>query len=175
MNRRRRVAKLMALASGTLLALHFTARELGADNPAATNTVVQNLYTVAAWLEAARGIVNEGRPASEPEHPIIVTSGYRTPEHNTEIGGSTTSDHPNGLAADFKVVGLTPYQVYTRLQKAAADGQLPAFDQLIWYALDDHIHVGLGSQLRGQFLLKTTEGSYTSLVSSALRQLRGYV
>lgn len=165
----------MALASATLLATHFTARELGADNPAATDTVVGNLRMVATWLETARGIVNEGRPASEPEHPFYVTSGYRTPEHNAEVGGSATSDHPNGLAADFKVGGLTPYQVYTRLQKAAADGRLPAFDQLIWYALDDHIHVGLGPQLRGEFLLKTTEGSYTSLVSSAVRQLRGYV
>lgn len=165
----------MALASSVALATHFTARELGADNPAASTTVIQNLYRVAAWLESMRAVLNEDRAPEEPEHTVIVESGYRTPEHNAEIGGSSTSDHPNGLAADFVVTGLTPYQVYTRLQKARADGRLPAFDQLIWYAADNHVHVGLGSQLRGQFLLKTTEGSYTSLVSSAVRQLRGYV
>jgi len=172
---RSRWGRAMALTSGALLALHFTARELGADNPAATDPVVVNLRYTASWLEAVRGIVNEDVPDGERPRRIFVTSGFRTPEHNAEIGGSATSDHVNGLAADFEVEGLTPYQVFTRLQAARAAGRLPAFDQLIWYALDNHIHVGLGPQLRGQFLIKTTEGSYTSLVSSAVRQLRGYV
>lgn len=157
----------MALTSGALLAMHFTAHELGADNPAVTDPTVANLRYTASWLETVRGILGD--------RPIVVTSGFRTPEHNAEIGGAQNSDHTVGLAADFEVEGLNPYQVFTRLQAARAAGQLPAFDQLIWYAADNHVHVGLGPQLRGQFLLKTTEGSYTSLVSSAVRQLRGYV
>lgn len=36
---------------------------------------------------------------------VMVTSGYRSPELNKAIGGSTTSDHCKGLAADFEVVG----------------------------------------------------------------------
>ncbi len=164
----------MALASGALLTTHFTAHELGADLPTVTDPIVANLRQTAAWLEAVRGLLNADAPAGTVRR-IFVVSGYRTPEHNAEVGGSTTSDHPAGLAADFEVEGLNPYQVFTRLQAARAAGTLPAFDQLIWYAADNHIHVGLGSQMRGQFLLKTTEGSYTSLVSSAVRQLRGYV
>lgn len=34
-------------------------------------------------------------------HPIIVTSGYRCPELNTAVGGSPTSAHLQGFAADL--------------------------------------------------------------------------
>lgn len=37
---------------------------------------------------------------------VMVTSGYRSPELNRTIGGSVTSDHCKGLAADFEVVGF---------------------------------------------------------------------
>jgi zinc D-Ala-D-Ala carboxypeptidase len=37
---------------------------------------------------------------------VTVTSGYRSPELNKAIGGSTTSDHCKGLAVDFEVPGL---------------------------------------------------------------------
>ena len=37
---------------------------------------------------------------------VMVTSGYRSPELNKAIGGSATSDHCKGLAADFEVVGF---------------------------------------------------------------------
>ena len=37
---------------------------------------------------------------------VTITSGYRSPELNKAIGGSTTSDHCKGLAADFEVAGL---------------------------------------------------------------------
>jgi len=30
----------------------------------------------------------------------IITSGFRTPEHNLEVGGSPTSSHLKGLACD---------------------------------------------------------------------------
>lgn len=35
--------------------------------------------------------------------PVIVTSGYRTPEYNTKIGGVKNSQHTKGTAADIKV------------------------------------------------------------------------
>jgi hypothetical protein len=38
--------------------------------------------------------------------PVTVTSGYRSPEVNKAIGGSTTSDHCFGFAADFEVAGV---------------------------------------------------------------------
>jgi zinc D-Ala-D-Ala carboxypeptidase len=156
----------MALASTALLAPHFSAAELGADLPDIPAAALSNLYVTAQWLEKVRALFGA---------PVIIDSGWRSWAHNTETGGSPTSDHPNGLAADFKVQGFTAYEVYQRLQAAQAAGTLPAFDQLIWYALDDHIHVGLGAQMRHEILFKTAEGSYIALIGAAVTRLRGYV
>ena len=37
---------------------------------------------------------------------VIITSAYRSEELNKAIGGSTTSDHCKGCAADFEVPGM---------------------------------------------------------------------
>ena len=34
--------------------------------------------------------------------PIVVTSGYRSPEHNKAVGGVANSQHVLGTAADIK-------------------------------------------------------------------------
>lgn len=40
--------------------------------------------------------------------PIIINSGYRTPEHNKKVGGASGSQHLLGKAVDIKVNGMTP-------------------------------------------------------------------
>lgn len=35
--------------------------------------------------------------------PIIINSGYRTPEHNKRVGGSPTSYHMQGMAVDISI------------------------------------------------------------------------
>ena len=40
--------------------------------------------------------------------PIRVTSGYRTVSFNKKCGGTATSHHLTGKAADIKVAGLSP-------------------------------------------------------------------
>lgn len=156
----------MPLAANDFLAPHFMASELGADDAGATDVIVSNLRLVAAWLEKARAVLGV---------PLDVTSGFRTWAHNAAIGGSPTSDHPNGLAADFIAQGVTPYQVYLRLQAAAGSNQLPAFDQIIFYAKDDHVHIGLGPKMRGEISIQTTEGSYVQLTADSVSLLRGYL
>ena len=44
--------------------------------------------------------------------PVTVTSGYRCPDHNQTVGGAKASKHMEGIAADVKVKGITPDEVY---------------------------------------------------------------
>ena len=43
--------------------------------------------------------------------PVTVNSGYRSPELNKAIGGSTTSDHCKGMAADIEIPGVSNYEI----------------------------------------------------------------
>lgn len=37
--------------------------------------------------------------------PFVITSGYRCPKHNEDVGGVPNSSHTRGYAADIKVNG----------------------------------------------------------------------
>jgi len=85
------------------LSPHFTFNELTVTSKAKYKIVnrlfakeyINNLTLLANYvLEPARAILN---------HPLIITSSYRCPGLNREIGGSATSQHLNGTAADFKI------------------------------------------------------------------------
>jgi len=43
---------------------------------------------------------------------ITVNSAYRSPEHNSKIGGAMSSQHLLGKAADITIEGLKPAEVY---------------------------------------------------------------
>lgn len=57
--------------------------------------------------------------------PINITSGYRSPKLNKAIGGSATSDHTLGRAADIQVPRQDYLKVFSILKSLE-------FDQLIW-------------------------------------------
>lgn len=66
--------------------------------------------------------------------PIEVTSWYRSPKLNANVGGVETSAHLKGLAVDF----FASYKDFCILQ----DGHV-GFDQLIYYPNRFFIHIGL--------------------------------
>lgn len=71
-------------------------------------------------LEEFRKIINED---NQTETPIIINSGYRTPEHNKKIGGSPKSQHMNGTAADIaKIKGYTIDKMAKIAKKVGFDG-----------------------------------------------------
>jgi len=156
----------MPLASSASLAPHFTAGELGADDATASGAVVGNLRVVAAYLEQVRGILGV---------PLEVTSGYRSPAHNLEVGGDPNSDHPRGLAADVVPLGVSQFQVYSALKRAREAGVIGPWDQLIFYPVEGHVHIGLGERRRGEVRIKLAEGSLATLTDGLTEKLRGYV
>ena len=45
------------------------------------------------------------------DRPVIITSGYRSPELCVAIGSKVTSQHTKGQAADFEVPGVSNMEV----------------------------------------------------------------
>lgn len=72
---------------------------------------------------------------------IYISSGYRPTKLNSLIGGSKTSAHRHGRAADFNAVGHTPYEIV----KIVADMGLP-FDQVI-HEFGQWVHLGIAEEL----------------------------
>jgi hypothetical protein len=52
--------------------------------------------------------------------PININSGFRTPAHNARVGGSATSQHLLGTAADIRVVGVSTADLCKAAENALA-------------------------------------------------------
>lgn len=60
--------------------------------------------------------------------PIIVTSGYRSPEYNKKIGGAPNSTHMQGIAADITARDLDRlYELCLKHFDAVGDGRKKGF------------------------------------------------
>ena len=69
---------------------------------------------------------NEGR-----EEPIIINSGYRSPEVNKAVGGVATSNHLTGCAADIHVSGIEQLIRYATILLDISDESQEDFDELL--------------------------------------------
>jgi hypothetical protein len=68
------------------------------DNTPQSDDIVQNLTTLCEQvLQPLRDVYGVG---------IKVNSGYRSPDVNAAVGGSRTSDHCKGQAADIEIPGV---------------------------------------------------------------------
>lgn len=56
--------------------------------------------------------------------PIVISSGYRSPALNKAIGGSSTSQHSKGEAADFEIPGVPNLEVAQWMEKKLNYDQL---------------------------------------------------
>lgn len=160
----------MTLTADTRLAVHFTAGELTRDGGAlgaflfaVTPLIEMNLRQTANGLEAIREALGV---------PMRVTSGFRPPAKNAAVGGVSTSSHLDGLAADFVPVGLSQYAAYVKLQTAV----LPPWDQIIYYPVQGHMHVGFGPRMRREvrISLSSDPGGTPLLSESLISRLSGY-
>jgi uncharacterized protein YcbK (DUF882 family) len=92
--------------------------------------------------------------------PVDITSGYRSQAVNAAVGGSSSSSHMKGEAADIKVKGMSAVALATLIVKLA----LP-FDEVIWYDAErgGHVHVSHRTgRNRGKMLHAPASGGYVS-------------
>jgi hypothetical protein len=105
------------------LSEHFTLEELTFTNHREYDNTpnqvqIDNLTRLAEFLEKVRYTLYD--------RPIIIDSGFRSPEVNHAVGSTSVSQHLKGCAADIRVPDMTPAEVV----KAIYDADLP-YDQLI--------------------------------------------
>jgi hypothetical protein len=128
-----------------------TARRLAIPNRPPLRSL-RNLLRLARGLDRVRRLLG---------HPLEISSGYRSPALNREVGGSPRSRHQAGLAADFACRAYgTPYQISARLARARL-----RFDQLI-YEYGNHadggwVHISFGRRARRQTLtIRSSDQGY---------------
>jgi zinc D-Ala-D-Ala carboxypeptidase len=98
--------------------------------------------------------------------PIHISSGYRSKELNSAVGGSSTSQHCSGEAIDIDMDGtsITNAQIFNFIKDNLV------FDQMIWeFGTDknpDWVHVSYEStgKQRKQILKAVKSGGKTSYV-----------
>ena len=113
------------------LSEHFTLGELARDTP--SQEAIENLKNLCEnWLEDLRYSYNTLYPGDCPqqEAPLVINSGYRSPEVNKRVGGSPTSNHLTGCAVDIRVTGFEQAIRYASILLDISDGTKQDFDEL---------------------------------------------
>ena len=125
-----------------------TADKLGIDNTPTDETIRNNIIELMEVLDGVREAWTVkcekecwGSPA------IVVNSGYRCDALNNAIGGSKTSAHSIGAAADIEPKNGKNKEFLRFLEKYLLDNHIP-FDQLLNEKPDKNgvpswIHIGL--------------------------------
>ena len=109
---------------------NFTLKEFeckgGCDMPL---EVYENIIKLASQLQFLRDYT--GRP-------ITINSAYRCPEHNAKVGGSKTSQHLLGKAADITIQSLKSAEVFVLIEELIdmghmLQGGLGLYDTFVHY------------------------------------------
>ena len=135
------------------LSEHFTLGELTktkhvtADGNIPSHVAIENLKRICEnWLEDLRYSYNTlyclepggDYESSKNVEPIIINSGYRSPEVNRLAGGAANSNHLTGCAVDIRCAGTEQMIRYAGILLDIADGTKQEFDELI---LEQHGNV----------------------------------
>ena len=102
---------------------HFKLKEFACKNSEAVIVSEKLCYV----LEAIRAYFGK---------PVVVTSGYRTPEYNAIVGGAAKSRHMLGIAADIQISGVKPADV-----AAYARTLMPTYGGIGIYSTFTHIDI----------------------------------
>ena len=120
--------QIVQLNSNAKLSEHFTLGELtkSGSHPEVYNIpsheAKANLTNLSKWLEVLR---------ERAGTPIIINSGYRSPQLNRKIGGAPYSNHLTGCAADIRVSGMEQLIRHAAILLDYADESNQEFDELL--------------------------------------------
>ena len=81
------------------------------------------------WLEQLRRRWNN--LYGEGDDPIVINSGFRSPEVNKAVGGVSTSNHLTGCAVDIRCVGIEQALRYAAILLDISDLNKEDFDELL--------------------------------------------
>lgn len=94
-----------------------TARAKGINNRPTTEAIGNLTRLAYCLLQPLRDKLGK---------PIIITSGYRSPALNKAVGGTPTSQHSKGEAADLYSPGMTIKELYNFVKSSGLE-----YDQMI--------------------------------------------
>ncbi|WP_303315276.1 D-Ala-D-Ala carboxypeptidase family metallohydrolase [Flavivirga abyssicola] len=77
--------------------------------------ILENIKELAENLQVVRDYLKE---------PIHINSGYRSPNHNSAIGGELDSQHLLGKAADFSVRNYTAKDISLIFERMINNGEI---------------------------------------------------
>ena len=87
-----------------------------------SHEAIANMKRLCVWLEVLRNKVG---------HPIVINSGYRSPQLNRKVGGAPTSNHLTGCAVDIRTSGFEQAIEYTAILIVYATESDQEFDELL--------------------------------------------
>ena len=133
--------QIIQLNANAKLSEHFTLGELtkSGSHPEVYNIpsheAIANLKRLCVWLEALReaspGPTASPGPSKGRGVPIIINSGYRSPQLNRKIGGAANSNHLTGCAVDIRVENMEQLIRYAAILLDYADKTNQEFDELL--------------------------------------------
>ena len=116
------------------LSEHFTLEEMCRTSVKGFNNIpnaaqTNNLKRLCGWLEELRKEWNN--TYGDGDDPIIINSAFRNPVVNKAVGGSLTSNHLTGCAADIRVLGMEQLIRYAAILLDISDKTKKDFDEIL--------------------------------------------
>ena len=130
-----------------------TALRLGLDNTPPHDVIINLRILCENVLQPIRNYFQTG---------VKVNSGYRSPEVNVAVGGSHTSDHCWGMAADIEIPGIPNYELAVWIKENLYFKQLILEFYTLGVPDSGWVHVSYDpNNLRNQVMTATKQNGRT--------------